>query len=1023
MIPHKLTLRNFMCYRDEAPPLHFDGLNVVCLSGENGAGKSALLDAMTWALWGEARGKSDDDLIALGQDEMEVDFEFVLDGVLRRVVRRRTRGKRGQTLVDFQVCDDQGAWRRISGDGVRDTNGQIAEALRMGYDTFINSAFLLQGRADEFTNRKPAERKQVLVDILGLDEYTRLEERAKARRGKCDEELRGLEGIIADHEAQVARRPFLLQELERVTALAGKLDAEVAGAEERAQGLRKEVDRLREVADKHAEVDLQLGRHAAELHKLQQEIAATELRVEQAERTVARRTEIEAGVTALEQARARWTELVRLREEAFSLNEIKKEHEAVLTQLRLQLENEQRRLTDQLATLRTRVAGREALETELVALDAEMAAYTQLHAEMDRSRMEQAELEQRRNEINDLRLQHQDLKQPLDRMRTSLLADQSHLQQSIQSLEASVARAGDFERELEVVRAQLRVFEEVEARITTAREALRGQENERASLREQCATYEKQGKEINKKLELLAAGEGVCPVCDQNLGQAGQTRLEAQYSAERDALRREFTQAKRAAGELDKTIQKSEAELRGLEQQLAGRTGVDGRRATLEANLERAQADARALHEQQMTLEVIDRQLATEDYGHAERAKLTAVEAALQSLGDFQMVQRELEQVRRTLQAAERRLRDEAKLHQQLAKAQERLNQVIDAEAQLPPLQAELVETTRRLDQEDYGHADRAARDELLARMHALGYTRVAYDAVKAEIETLEHWSQDMVNLQLAEGSLARDRSTLVHNRELAARIGADLEREREQLAALDLQLRSRQMIELDLADAEKQLGGARTRQGMAHREFGSAERALILCDEVAALLAGYQAQEAATRDQRAIYDELAQAFGKKGIQAMLIDAAIPELEREANELLGRMTDNQMHLSFETQRDSKKGDTLETLDIRIADGLGTRDYSMFSGGEAFRVNFAVRVALSKLLAHRADANLKTLVIDEGFGTQDGRGRDRIVEAINAVSTDFERILVITHIQELKDLFPTQIEVTKGPSGSTWALVS
>ena len=62
MIPRKLVLRNFMCYRDELPALDFDGIQIACLSGENGAGKSALLDAMTWALWGQARLKSDDDL-------------------------------------------------------------------------------------------------------------------------------------------------------------------------------------------------------------------------------------------------------------------------------------------------------------------------------------------------------------------------------------------------------------------------------------------------------------------------------------------------------------------------------------------------------------------------------------------------------------------------------------------------------------------------------------------------------------------------------------------------------------------------------------------------------------------------------------------------------------------------------------------------------------------------------------------------------------------------------------------------
>jgi exonuclease SbcC len=128
-----------------------------------------------------------------------------------------------------------------------------------------------------------------------------------------------------------------------------------------------------------------------------------------------------------------------------------------------------------------------------------------------------------------------------------------------------------------------------------------------------------------------------------------------------------------------------------------------------------------------------------------------------------------------------------------------------------------------------------------------------------------------------------------------------------------------------------------------------------------------------------------------------------------------------MHLTFETQGATKKGDTVETLEIKIADGLGTRVYDAYSGGEAFRLDFAIRIALAKLLARRAGARLETLVIDEGFGSQDTRGRERLVEAITSVQGEFKRILVITHIQELKDLFPVQIEITKTPQGSVWAI--
>ena len=75
----------------------------------------------------------------------------------------------------------------------------------------------------------------------------------------------------------------------------------------------------------------------------------------------------------------------------------------------------------------------------------------------------------------------------------------------------------------------------------------------------------------------------------------------------------------------------------------------------------------------------------------------------------------------------------------------------------------------------------------------------------------------------------------------------------------------------------------------------------------------------------------------------------------------------------------------------------------------------------KPLANRKGAPLPTLFIDEGFGTQDAAGRERIVDVINAIQEDFQQIIVITHMDELKDLFPTRIEVEKGESGSTYSL--
>lgn len=105
MIPTRLRLRNFLSYGENAPALEFGAFHVACLSGGNGQGKSALLDAVTWALWGEARKSSDsrkpdEQLLRAGAREMEVDFEFSLGGAGHRIVRRYTQTASGKSSKD-----------------------------------------------------------------------------------------------------------------------------------------------------------------------------------------------------------------------------------------------------------------------------------------------------------------------------------------------------------------------------------------------------------------------------------------------------------------------------------------------------------------------------------------------------------------------------------------------------------------------------------------------------------------------------------------------------------------------------------------------------------------------------------------------------------------------------------------------------------------------------------------------------------------------------------------------------------
>ncbi len=181
MIPIELEVENFLAYRDPGP-LRFDGIHVACLAGPNGAGKSSLLDAITWSLWGRARSNSADELMHQGQQNMRVALTFDQGPDRFRVQRQRRAGKQGASALVLQAWDPgTNSWRDQSGARIAETQKKIEALLRLDFETFVNSAFLMQGRADEFTTKTPAQRKQVLGSILGLSRWEVYETRAKER--------------------------------------------------------------------------------------------------------------------------------------------------------------------------------------------------------------------------------------------------------------------------------------------------------------------------------------------------------------------------------------------------------------------------------------------------------------------------------------------------------------------------------------------------------------------------------------------------------------------------------------------------------------------------------------------------------------------------------------------------------------------------------------------------------------------------------------------------------------------------
>jgi exonuclease SbcC len=327
------------------------------------------------------------------------------------------------------------------------------------------------------------------------------------------------------------------------------------------------------------------------------------------------------------------------------------------------------------------------------------------------------------------------------------------------------------------------------------------------------------------------------------------------------------------------------------------------------------------------------------------------------------------------------------------------------------------------LESGDFAALERKQIQELERRIKELDYHEDARQKCYAEMRELQVFEEKQFQLAQATARLPEEEEALAQARQMLGRRQQELadqeSRHRDGEEAVS-QLphwedRLREANEA-LTQLENQRQAAVARRGYLEGQVRRLER---LREEIDASSVRLTKLE----EEQGIYQELVTALGRQGVQAMLIETVVPRLEEEANLLLGRMTDNRMHVKLETQRERRtgRGDPIETLEINVSDELGPRSYEMYSGGEAFRVNLALRIALSKVLAQRMGAPLPTLFIDEGFGTQDAAGRERILDVISAIQNDFDKIIVITHLEDLKDMFPVRIEVQKDGNGSTFWL--
>jgi exonuclease SbcC len=1029
MVPECLIVRNFMCYREGVPPLDLRGISIACLAGNNGAGKSALLDAITWALWGETRLRGDKDVLALGAVEVMVELIFSVAGQRYRVIRRHMSAGRGKSSIsplEFQVESELG-WRTLTGATKTATQQAITATLRMTHDLFSHSAFLRQGRADAFTSSTPNARKTILGEILGLADYDAYESRAKTHVVR-------LEAGIQAHEGRLAVLAGIAAQRDQHAALVETATARRDEAEQRLAQLRNDLEDAQEAVRSLEDARRRLGGLQADLERLQREriqrigeLEQTQQRIAGWSALLARRAEIGAGTLQLQAAIAEHGRLEAVRER---YEQLRVAVDATRRDVLLEQHDHATavaRLEERLAQLRERAAHAPRLRHEIAELQERLEPLRTLDGQREQLRAQRGVLQQQRADHHRLELRRAELRHAIDARAQMLHAERDALLQRIHqaeerlrgetALEHAERAAGDA-----IARGQEHVQQQAAVRAALERLA-----SERGELDAHQTRIKHEGEEARARRQALDAAPAgqvpICPHCGMPLDEANRLRLLAGYDGALARLRTTYVELRDARQQLDAAQQEQQARLRAIEQQAEElnrrRTELAQiRQARHELGELRAQLDQR----ERLRLAEIDGLLSRREFEQSARSELITIEARIGERGSIAALDQALQRINDDLERIDAAIAARSALALELQAHEAALHEISRNDPALFEVECDLDARRRAWDLGQVAAAPRAALIDLERQLAPLADVPLLLAAARSAMHQLAHWAEEARQLSEAEGALAREQPQAQSQRDALARHDAEL----AAIETLLTQLRQTSHTLRDMPARRDALSRdvRRCSDDLAvwQRDVGE-HRARLTASETAAVdhaTALRERSELALRRQR--FQTLVRAFGKKGIQAMLIERALPEIETEANALLRTMSDNQLQVQFVTQHAGANDQVIESLDIKISDQMGTRDYAAYSGGEAFRIDFAIRIALSKLLARRAGAHLETLFIDEGFGSQDAQGRDRLIEAITSVQHEFRRILVVTHIQELRDMFPVHIEITKTAEGSRWQIV-
>ncbi len=1051
---NKLVMRNFKKFR-RAEVEFQDGLTGIV--GSNGAGKSTIVEAIAWALYGNRASSIKRDYIrnarAGDADPVEVRLSLSL-GKQEMTIYRAMKGK-GLMPEAFLLLDDQ----RIAA-GTKEVDQRLEEILKISYQDFMKTFYARQKDLDNLLKEGGTGKREYLLKLLGLDDIRELAiEQIKSDRTMLEEQKNRLAGAIAeigDVEARLVEAAQGIQlaecELKEAESLhlaledAHKkkaLELEVQEEKMRSHSLleekrsrlesqdlakreaiKKEQMRLADIeALKSQLLDLEPG--LQRLKFVRERLELLEPKRKAYEDTYRKMAAAEAGIEGAKRALQENEErLLQLRSDAALLEELRpkeKEHSDLQAHLK-RLEGLRNRYVELCARLKEETIRMSAAESNLARTEDSIKGLLLAKARLEeiQPRLKEARrLEQEQKEMSLQRERQKEFdglasrKQALEERRERLEGEAAMVRQALEGL-------GDLEEQERMLQAQDRELDRLGTDLNSILADLRG------SLKVQERALLEAQRSVKK---VMALGEkGICPTCERPL------------EGQRDELLKKYNlvafQAEREISDLHRAIRSQNEKMDGVTRSRSNlKKGFDdlnakkSLRSALQADLHRLKLQ---ISDTRSELDEILASIQALGPVHFDSQRMAMLEAALNELAplmeecrsltvrmaDLPRKETERESLQKQRQIHEENCNDLNCQIQALgfaeseyASARKRLEKLVPLHDRFLSLQEKAQEIPILEEKISLQQQDLVGRSlilqQLQASLQAIGFDLSEYEGLQKEHKHLATMQEEAQKIQLKLATEPEIERRLKEAVLALTDLEKDLANVRKDLTALGYSIKEHETVKMELSKAKNDLETARKAVSEKKVQLGILKGGLERLKESSQRKKEHERTLAEVARKLEVVDTTRSLLN--GFMDQVLLRVKKDIAKTAGEILDEVSGKYSLLKID-----------DDFNILVEDGGEYYPISRYSGGEIDMIAVSVRVAISEYLMRFGPEgeSYSFLIMDEVFGSQDLEHREKMIGMLRSLEERFPQIIAISHISDVQGQFDNTLQIVEDEMGNS-----